>query len=1090
MRKVSILFFMVGAALTLGYSSSLVSAQTTPAASTPSITSGITGCLGDDQPYIDVDWTDSTDTTNYRINRDGNDIANTGTQSSYRDSEVSPGISYTYMVAAQGPGGESSWSDRIIYTADNCDLESSEPTCLEDTWSCGAWSECLDGSQTRSCTKTTDCPDVDTLSPSTTQECTDTPADCTSWTYSDWGTCTDGQQTRSVVTSSPDGCSGGSPTLSQSCTTECTEDTWECEPWGSCSPSGIEERNCTKTYDCLTAYSASPPTTQTCTYIPTTCTSWTYSDWGDCSSGGQQERTIVSSLPEGCVGGSPVLSQSCTIPGPIIESISPTTIHAGSTYVTINGSDFMDDGSYNCYDCEVLVNGTKVTGTAAPYLWYENKVTFRMPSTAQSGYLQVKDKSDQLSNKFNFSIYQEPPIVQPTISSISPKTITPGDTITISGNNFGSSKGSSHLVVGGSNYPSGTIVSWANTKIEYKTSAYSDKIAKKIEIKKCKSYSDCSANVSGGYYYIQPKITSLDYSVGAVGDTIKIYGNYLQNGNVATDSGGYYHISVYFNGTKAFPPQDGDWTPSVVEAVVPQGATDGYVTLEITADGTSEKVTATGPYFDVMEAISNDKYSAYQEYFRQINLPQAWGKASNRRKIIVAVLDQGIYTFHPDLQDHLWTNINEIPGNGKDDDNNGYVDDYWGWDFVYETNDVAPTGDHGTRVAGIIGAIKDNNKGIAGVNPNVSLMPVIVLDRDGSGSFDILAKAIRYAVDNKAEVINLSLATANLTGFTTKLDEAIEYAYDNNVLIVAAAGNGDIPLGNGINLEYSPQSPVCNDGGKNMVIGVGAVDDNNVRTGWSNYGPKCVDIYAPGMNILSTSVPSANSWEQKESIDGNGYYSKANGTSFSAPIIAGVVSLLKATYPTLTSQEAINLLINNSNNGVVDAYKVLNANFTPSKKQITTPKTSNATNNTTDKTKVVEEERKLLTKIDKVLSKRLKGTILLQVEKNGEGWYVYPDNEKKYYLGRPADAFSIMRNLGLGIRHDELAGYLDSSFPSRLSGKILLDVEQNGEAYYINPKDLKGYFLNRPSDAFRVMRELGLGITNSDIRKIDVGETE
>ncbi|MBU2494876.1 MAG: trypsin-like peptidase domain-containing protein [Bacteroidetes bacterium] len=144
----------------------------------------------------------------------------------------------------------------------------------------------------------------------------------------------------------------------------------------------------------------------------------------------------------------------------------------------------------------------------------------------------------------------------------------------------------------------------------------------------------------------------------------------------------------------------------------------------------------------------------------------------------------------------------------------------------------------------------------------------------------------------------------------------------------------------------------------------------------------------------------------------------------------------------------------------------------------------------TESQKVIAEEKNLITKIDNSLSKRISGKILLQVEKNGEGWYVYPDNKKKYYLGRPADAFSIMRNLGLGIKHSELAGYLTAKFPSRLSGKIMLDVEQNGEAYYVNPDDLKGYYLSRPADAFRIMRELGLGITNNDIRKIDVGEVE
>jgi len=136
---------------------------------------------------------------------------------------------------------------------------------------------------------------------------------------------------------------------------------------------------------------------------------------------------------------------------------------------------------------------------------------------------------------------------------------------------------------------------------------------------------------------------------------------------------------------------------------------------------------------------------------------------------------------------------------------------------------------------------------------------------------------------------------------------------------------------------------------------------------------------------------------------------------------------------------------------------------------------------------VVTEEKSLITTIDNVLSSRLSGKILLQVEKNGEGWYIYPDNKKKYYLGRPADAFSIMRSLGLGISensYNSFSGYA----PSRLSGKILLRVEVNGEAYYVNPDNLKMYYLGRPDDAFQIMREQGLGITNTDIRKIDVGE--
>ncbi|MCK5320613.1 trypsin-like peptidase domain-containing protein [Candidatus Parcubacteria bacterium] len=146
---------------------------------------------------------------------------------------------------------------------------------------------------------------------------------------------------------------------------------------------------------------------------------------------------------------------------------------------------------------------------------------------------------------------------------------------------------------------------------------------------------------------------------------------------------------------------------------------------------------------------------------------------------------------------------------------------------------------------------------------------------------------------------------------------------------------------------------------------------------------------------------------------------------------------------------------------------------------------SNNQNNSNSQN-IIAEEKNLITKIDNNLSNRMSGNILLQVEKNGEGWYVNPDNEKKYYLGRPADAFSIMRKLGLGATHEFITN--NAIFPDHVLGKILLDVEQNGEAYYIYPKDKKAYYLGRPADAFKIMRELGLGITNSDIRKIDVGD--
>jgi hypothetical protein len=135
-------------------------------------------------------------------------------------------------------------------------------------------------------------------------------------------------------------------------------------------------------------------------------------------------------------------------------------------------------------------------------------------------------------------------------------------------------------------------------------------------------------------------------------------------------------------------------------------------------------------------------------------------------------------------------------------------------------------------------------------------------------------------------------------------------------------------------------------------------------------------------------------------------------------------------------------------------------------------------------------EKALVGKINQALVKRLLGRILLQVEGHGESWYVNPVNGLKYFLGTPADAFTIMRKLGLGISEKDYTTFSKSGVPARLYGRILLRVKAHGEAYYVNPLDHKMYYMGRPADAFALMRKFGLGINNTNLRQIGVGEVK
>jgi subtilisin family serine protease len=260
-----------------------------------------------------------------------------------------------------------------------------------------------------------------------------------------------------------------------------------------------------------------------------------------------------------------------------------------------------------------------------------------------------------------------------------------------------------------------------------------------------------------------------------------------------------------------------------------------------------------------------------------IQAPDAWDVTTGSDDVVVAVIDSGINYSHPDLCSRIWINPNEINNNGIDDDGNGYVDDYRGWNFARNNNNPIDENGHGTHCAGTIAAEGNNGAGITGVAWNCRIMPCRFLNADGSGTVADAIEAINYAVANGADILNNSWGGG---GYSEALKAAIENAQEHGVLFVAAAGNS--ARDNDSYASYPANYALAN------VMSVAATNHTDNLATFSCYGKNSVHIAAPGVNILST-VPGGYTW--------------MSGTSCAAPYVSGAAALLLAANPQMSLTE-------------------------------------------------------------------------------------------------------------------------------------------------------------------------------------------
>lgn len=378
---------------------------------------------------------------------------------------------------------------------------------------------------------------------------------------------------------------------------------------------------------------------------------------------------------------------------------------------------------------------------------------------------------------------------------------------------------------------------------------------------------------------------------------------------------------VLFRGVSTAPSAN---SPESVTIIAPQQptstqtnvtkATQTHKSPKHASDILRAQQDFTEVQYYLLGSVSDPQY-ANSWSLSKIQTDRAWDLTTGSSDVTVAVIDTGFALSHQELTNSWRINTDEqgttqsgdvcwtgSPANKQsntcDDDQNGYIDDWRGYDFYYNDNDVSagtvnPNGDgtqHATMVSGVIAAGANNGYGSTGIDQNVKIMPLQVFSDNSEAFTSDLVAAVEYAVDNGADVINLSLGS---NGYDAVLRSAIQYANNNGVLVVAASGNcalNDKVFCNSLAAPGRMTYPALYD----EAFAVGATTSSDLRASYSSYGSQ-LDIVAPGSSI--TPLPIYTAGNQTSS------YATASGTSFASPLVAGVASLLIAQNPQITVSE-------------------------------------------------------------------------------------------------------------------------------------------------------------------------------------------